>query len=144
MSCYRTSLEWARIQPVKAGSYNQRVIDGYRRRFQRLRALGIDVVLCLFHFTVPLWFEKEGGFESASDHFMRYGLDMIREFRDVVEAFITMNEPNVYAFCGYLIGRWPPHKNCRCVIPLFSTESPFYEEYSIATKRTIYLTTGMQ
>jgi beta-glucosidase len=71
-------------------------------------------MVTLHHFTNPLWFvrSKIGGWESkyAPDYFEEYTKRVVEEFADLVDYWITINEPMVYALSSYLVGYWPPEK----------------------------------
>ena len=69
-------------------------------------------MLTLHHFTNPLWFEDMGGFTSARsvEIFMRYAEKVIDHLGDLVDDYITINEPNVYATNSLFYGIWPPEK----------------------------------
>ena len=58
---YRMSVEWARIEPQE-GQWNPEAIAHYRREIQLMRDRGIEVLLTLYHFSHPQWFEDRGAF----------------------------------------------------------------------------------
>ena len=51
---YRFSISWPRVEP-QPGVYNEQAIHGYVEMARRLKAAGIDPVICLWHFTFPSW-----------------------------------------------------------------------------------------
>ena len=51
---YRFSIEWARVEP-KPGAYDEKAVRGYVEMVRWLKALGIEPVVCLWHFTFPDW-----------------------------------------------------------------------------------------
>lgn len=109
LNAYRLSLEWSRLQPTE-GSWDAAAAENYRQMLIALRAAGIAPYVTLYHFTVPQWFAAKGGWESTTAlvEFQDYVERVAAEFGDVVDHWITINEPNVLAFSAYLDGQWPP------------------------------------
>jgi beta-glucosidase len=105
----RLSLEWSRIEP-EPGRWNDAANARYRQMLEGLRARGIEPLVTLHHFTNPLWLEQQGGFanESVIAHFARYARHCVEVFGDLCDFWCTVNEPNVYATLGYLLGIFPP------------------------------------
>ncbi len=70
------------------------------------------VMLTLNHFTLPNWLAKKGGWESfrAPGYFERFVKKVVPELKDYVDLWITINEPGVILYCGYMAGVWPPKK----------------------------------
>lgn len=110
-TAHRFSVEWARIEP-EAGKFNEEAIAHYREVLLALRARNIKPFITLWHFTLPLWFSKSGGFErtDAPEVFARYSAFVVSRLGDLCENFSTMNEPEVFASNGWLRGTWPPFK----------------------------------
>ncbi|QQG43125.1 MAG: glycoside hydrolase family 1 protein [Candidatus Daviesbacteria bacterium] len=110
-NAHRLSLEWARIEPEE-DQFNQNEIDHYKQVLKSLKDQGFTVMLTLHHFTNPAWFAKKGGWESfgAPKRFERFVKKVVPELKDYVDLWITINEPGVLMFQGYLIGVWPPQK----------------------------------
>lgn len=108
---HRLSLEWSRIEPSE-GVFDQAEIEHYRRVLQSLKSKGFVVMLTLHHFSNPLWFAKKGGWESFSSpkRFDRYVKRVTEEFKDLVDLWITINEPTVYSSLGYITQEFPPQK----------------------------------
>jgi beta-glucosidase len=108
----RLSVEWSRVEPEQ-GRWDDVAIARYRQMLQGLRARGIEPLVTLHHFTTPHWLERQGGFgqEGAVAHFARFARHCAEVFGDLCDFWCTVNEPNVYATLGYLLGIWPPgHK----------------------------------
>ena len=116
---YRFGIEWSRIEPAE-GAFDLDVIAHYRDEIEYMISRGIRPMLTIHHFTNPLWFEDMGGFTSrrAVEIFMNFAERVIDEFGDLVEDYITINEPNVYATNSLFYGTWPPEK--RSLIALVS------------------------
>ena len=106
---YRMGIEWARIEP-RPGEFDDAAIGHYREELAYLRERGITPLVTLHHFSNPMWFETAGAFESAGsvDAFLRYVQVVVEGLGDLVDEWVTINEPNVYATSGYLFGDGPP------------------------------------
>ena len=109
IQCYRMGLEWSRIEP-EDGVFDEAVIARYREEIQALHEAGIPVLLTLHHFSNPMWLEDRGGFAVRDNItcFLRYVRKIVESVGDLVSEYITVNEPNVYAFNGFFQGIWPP------------------------------------
>lgn len=109
IQCYRMGLEWSRVEPMD-GFFDEKAIARYREEIQALKDAGIPVLLTLHHFSNPIWLEEKGGFAVRDNitYYLRYVRKMVECLGDLVSEYITINEPNVYAFNGYFEGSWPP------------------------------------
>ena len=105
----RLSLEWSRIEPQE-GRWDSAAIDRYRAMLLDLHRRHMKPVVTLHHFTEPLWFVERGGFAKTANirYFVRFVTRVVQDLRDVCNFWITVNEPNVYAIQGYLLGAYPP------------------------------------
>lgn len=111
MNCFRFSVEWSRIEPDE-GAWNVEAISHYKAYVAELKRRNIEPVLCLFHFTLPVWFANKGGFEKRSNvkYFSRFAAKILEELGTDIRYVLTINEPEVYAFESYWFGEWPPSK----------------------------------
>lgn len=108
---HRLSIEWSRIEP-QPGRFNARAFDHYEQVLLALRKRHIKPMVTLHHFTNPQWFAARGGWERADAPalFARYVERVARRYGKLVDFWITINEPHVYASNGYITGEWPPQK----------------------------------
>lgn len=108
-NAHRLSLEWSRIEP-RPGAFDAGAIAHYRRVLETLRARGLEPVVTLHHFTNPLWLARRGGWANPEvvERFTRFARRMAEAYGDLVRWWVTINEPNVYAFQGFLGVVWPP------------------------------------
>ena len=104
---HRMGLEWARIQP-EPGRFDPAAIEHYRHELGLLRDAGITPLVTLHHFNDPIWFDELGGFRGASPRFGDYVRHVVTELGDLADEWVTLNEPNVFAYLGHLTGEWPP------------------------------------
>jgi beta-glucosidase len=109
MNAQRFSIEWARIEPEE-GRFDEAEIEHYRQVLEALRERGLTPVVNLWHFTLPLWFSERGGFLSAGAHelFARYCHFVVERLGGYAHIWLTINEPEVWGFDGYLKAQWPP------------------------------------
>ncbi len=110
---YRMGIEWARLEPEDGGSgaplWDEGAWDHYRREIDALLAAGLEPMVTLLHFTLPLWLSRRGGV-CALDfpaRFGRFAAEAARRLPDV-RLWCTINEPNVVMFFGYVDGVFPP------------------------------------
>ena len=108
---YRFGIEWSRIEPAE-GAFDPEVLNHYREEIEYMISKGIRPMLTLHHFTNPLWFEDMGGFtnKKSVEIFMTFAERVIDALGDLVEDYITINEPNVYVTNSLFFGTWPPEK----------------------------------
>ncbi|MBI4307254.1 MAG: glycoside hydrolase family 1 protein [Chloroflexi bacterium] len=108
---YRLSLEWSRLEP-EPFRWAPEAVAHYRAVLLELRKRDIQPMVTLFHFTSPSWLAERGGWEApeAVEHFERYARFAGETFGDLVDLWVTVNEPAIYALNSYLQGLWPPGK----------------------------------
>jgi len=108
-SCHRLSIEWSRIEPEE-GKFDMNEINHYKKVLQSLHDNSITPFVTMWHFTLPEWFVKKGGFTKKENigFFVRYCSFVTEHLRGHCKNFATMNEPIVYSTMSYLWGQWPP------------------------------------
>lgn len=111
MKVYRMGLEWSRIEPGN-GVFDVAALRHYREEIGLLLEKGIKPLVTLHHFSNPLWFCREGEFETEKcvKYFERYTRYVVENLGDLISEYVTINEPNVYVTSGYFFGAWPPGK----------------------------------
>jgi len=110
-NAYRFSIEWSRIEPEE-GRFSDKAIAHYREILLELKKQGIAPAVTLFHFTLPLWLSRIGGFANKKSvkYFARFAEKMAHEFGQIVDLWITINEPQAYLLSGYILGVYCPGK----------------------------------
>ncbi len=110
-NAHRLSLEWSRIQPAR-GVWNVAALAHYRAVLQELRKRGLTSFVTLHHFTNPLWLTQRGGWRSARTPvwYERYVARVVSHLGDLVDFWVTINEPMVYALESFWHKRWPPQR----------------------------------
>lgn len=108
-NAHRISIEWARIEPEE-GKFDHEEIEHYRQVIKAMRERGLKPFITLWHFTLPIWFAKRGGFSTkdSPELFARYCRHVVEELNDEDIIWSTMNEPIVWSTFAYLWGQWPP------------------------------------
>lgn len=111
LNAFRLSIEWSRVEP-KAGKWDEREIEHYRQVLQALHRRGLTPFVCLWHWTVPVWFDEMGGFTQKANvaHFVRFAEKMAVELGEYMSYLIILNEPNTYIGQSYHLGEWPPNQ----------------------------------
>ena len=108
-NAYRFSIEWSRIEPEQ-DEWSTAALDHYRRQCAAAWDLGIVPMVTFHHFTTPAWLAARGGWEAADapERFARFCERAVAHLGDVIGWACTINEPNIVAFMGYLVGVFPP------------------------------------
>ena len=103
---YRFSVAWPRIQPEGRGAANRKGIDFYRRLVEGMLEREISPLATLYHWDLPQRLQDEGGWASREivDRFVDYAQLVFDGLGDLVDTWITHNEPWVTAFLGYGYG----------------------------------------
>lgn len=108
-SIVRIGVEWSRIEP-EPGEYDIEALERYAEEFRDLKAKGIEPLVTLHHFGQPLWFERRGGWTNPDivERFLAY-VDVVLDYLgELIDDWVTLNEPNVYASEAFLFGSQPP------------------------------------
>ena len=111
---YRFSVEWSRIEPEE-GEWSHAAVAHYRRQCEALRARGVEPTVTFHHFTTPRWVAAQGGWEdpATADRFAAFCGRLAGSLGDVIGRACTINEPNIVATMGWLLGLFPPGKSDR-------------------------------
>lgn len=112
LNTFRFNIEWSRIEPQE-GTFNVEALQHYRRYVKALVSEGLEPIVGLWHWTVPVWFEEKGGFSRSSN--LKYWRRFVEKVSDEldwshIEYALTMNEPNTYVAMSYIMGEFP-HRN---------------------------------
>jgi beta-glucosidase len=109
LTTYRFSVEWARVEP-EPGRFDAAALDHYAAMVDACVRRGVEPCVTLHHFTLPQWLAARGGFvdPGAPAAFGRYTREVVRAIGRDVPMWVTINEPIVYLYHGYIAGVWPP------------------------------------
>ncbi len=110
-NAHRLSLEWSRIEP-RPGEFSAEALHHYREVLEALRARNIEPVVTMHHFTNPTWVADRGAWENpeTADRFAAFAERVVDAYADLARYWVTINEPTVVAYQGYIRGEWPPGK----------------------------------
>jgi beta-glucosidase len=110
-NAHRLSIEWSKIEPQQ-GVFSREAIDHYRAVLSAARARGLKTFVTLHHFTNPLWASHQGGWtnDQMPKWFANYTAYAAVSLGDLVDYWMTINEPNVMVLTGYTVGLSPPGK----------------------------------
>lgn len=108
-NAFRFSIEWSRVEP-EDGEWNEEEIAYYCDVVAACREFGLEPVVTLWHWTLPLWAAEKGGWlwRGIMPRWVRFVERMAKEFGSDVKFWLTINEPTVYVGYGYLAGEAPP------------------------------------
>nr|WP_304502749.1 family 1 glycosylhydrolase [Caldalkalibacillus mannanilyticus] len=100
---FRTSISWSRLLP-DGEHVNRDAVLFYRDVLERLRENGIKPIMNLYHFDMPYRLYRKGGWENREvvEEFVQYAQTAFECFGDIVEQWVTFNEPIVPIEMGYL------------------------------------------
>ncbi|XP_055910675.1 myrosinase 1-like [Eupeodes corollae] len=108
---YRFSISWSRIFPNgDISSRNQKGIDYYNKVIDKLLENGIEPMVTMFHFDLPLDIQKIGGLTNDLfvQMFVTYATELFENFGDRVKLWLTFNEPHYFCKSSYADGFHPP------------------------------------
>ena len=113
-------VDWA----ARPGAFDEASFAHYRAELQLLGDKGIRPLLTLHHFNSPRWFEQRGGWLAgdAVTVFLRFVDQVVTSLGDLVDEFVTINEPNVFVTGAYVFGDFPPgHRSLREAMRAYAT-----------------------
>jgi beta-glucosidase len=122
LDTFRLGVDWSRIEP-EPDVFNDAELDHFVDVLDAVRAAGMQPVVTLWHWTVPVWVQQPdpdaaGGSvdllatddRAVVDHFEDFVRHVVPRIKDRVDTFTVLNEPFSIISVGYLDGRFPPGK----------------------------------
>lgn len=112
-TAFRTSIQWSRIFPEGRGEANLAGVAFYRQVFERIKSKGIHLMVNLYHFDLPFALQEQGdGWENKETvyAYRDYARFCFETYGDLVDQWITFNEPIVPVEFGYFYDAHYPHK----------------------------------
>lgn len=108
---YRFSIAWPRIFP-EPGKYNASGMEFYKALLAELKEKGIKACATLYHWDLPQWLQDIGGWEHRGcvDAFLEFAGKCFTELDDLVDMWITHNEPYCAAVMSNVLGIHAPGK----------------------------------
>ncbi len=112
-NAYRFSLDWAKLQAGPKAPFDPVQVKAYRDFMLDLKKRNVHLMLTLHHTLNPRWFAALGGWTKRENLplFADFVEQVIVQFGDLIDSWITFNEPNNYAGMSFLFGEWPPHRH---------------------------------
>ena len=111
----RLGFSWARLFPQGMDKeLNQEAVTMYHDIIDECLANGINPMMNIYHFDLPLWAAKKGGFPSMEvvEDYAQFARFIFKEYGSKLDYIVTMNEPQVPILLGYNADIfWPMHKN---------------------------------
>jgi 6-phospho-beta-glucosidase len=105
----RTSIQWSRLLDQN-GNINPEGEHYYHELFADAKAVGLEVFVNLYHFDMPTYLFRRGGWESREvvDAYAHYARLAFRSFGKEIRYWFTFNEPIVEPEQRYQNGIWYP------------------------------------
>lgn len=106
----RLSLAWPRIIKNIKGEINEEGVKFYRDVLKTCQQYGITPFVTIYHWDLPQYLEEKGGWlnEETCYAFEQYAKVCFEKFGDLIEYWVTFNEPKWFTFNGYMVGNYPP------------------------------------
>ena len=110
VNAYRFSVSWPRVLPTGAGVVNEKGFAFYDRLVDRLLERGIEPVVTAYHWDLPQALQDLGGWDNPSivPRFAEYVGLLADRLGDRVRTWVTLNEPQCFAFMGHGSGQHAP------------------------------------
>jgi len=110
VKAYRFSINWARVMPTGEGAVNEKGLQFYDNLVDELIANGIEPWPTLYHWDLPSALQDKGGWLNRDivKAFGDYAEVIAKRFKGRVTHFMTINEPQCVAQCGYQNGNHAP------------------------------------
>lgn len=110
VNSYRFSISLARIYPKDEYTVNEEGVKFYKELVDELSRLNIEPLCTLYHWDMPLWLHKRGGWKTqlAVEWFERYTKTMVEALSDKVNYWLTFNEPQIFVGHGCKTGEHAP------------------------------------
>lgn len=110
LEVFRFSVNWARIYPDGVGRINEAGIEFYRSVLRELKENGIKACLTIYHWDLPQKLQDKGGWANREivGWFTEYAKTLFSEYGDLVDYWITLNEPWCVSMLGYWTGEHAP------------------------------------
>lgn len=114
LKCFRFSISWSRIFPNGPETVCPAGLAYYRDVILHLRAVGIEPFFDLFHCDLPYWVIEKGGILHPDfiNWFTTYAKTVFLSLGDLVNYWVTVNEPSINCMGAYAEGTNAPfHKD---------------------------------
>lgn len=112
LKSYRFSISWSRVVPAE-GKINPEGLQFYSDLVDELCKNGIEPLVTVFHWDMPLWVYEKGGWLSRRivPLFADYTKAVVDALSDRVTYWMPMNEPQCFIMNGYMQGAHAPFQH---------------------------------
>lgn len=109
LNAYRLSVSWSRVQPAE-GQVCEAGLQFYKNLVSELLANGIEPLVTLYHWDLPVWVQEQGGWanEKIVPLFAEYTRIVVDALSDKAKWWFTINEPSNFIHNGYVTGAHAP------------------------------------
>jgi beta-glucosidase len=112
MNAFRIGLNWPVLRPEIRDDLwlEPTALAYYKDLLRAMKAQGMTTFVTLFHFCLPRELAAIGGWNNPKtvDQFVKFAEAVAAELGDLVDYWLTLNEPLVYVYHGWIAGKWPP------------------------------------
>lgn len=109
LKSYRFSVSWCRVMPAE-GQINPKGLAFYSDLVDELLKNGIEPLVTLYHWDLPLWVQEQGGWfsEKIVPLFRDYTRAVVDALSDRVTWWMPLNEPQCFIMNGHMVGAHAP------------------------------------
>jgi beta-glucosidase len=106
---YRTSVSMNRILKEN-GDVNQKAVAWYTNYFKGLKNAGISIYATLYHWELPLYLHKIGGWKNRKtvEIFVKHASAVVKYLGEYIDEYFILNEPWCASMLSYHIGGHAP------------------------------------
>lgn len=114
LRAFRFSISWSRILPQGKGGINPKGIAFYHNVIDTCIKYGIEPIVTMYHFDMPVALEKQGGWGNRESvrWFTYYAKILFSEYGNKVKYWLTINEQNVMIYLANKYSTLVIPKNC--------------------------------
>lgn len=109
LKSYRFSVSWSRVMPAE-GQANPAGLRFYSELVDALLEAGIEPLVTIYHWDLPLWAQRLGGWKSERivSLFADYARVVVDALGDRARWWMPMNEPSCFIMNGHMQGVHAP------------------------------------
>jgi beta-glucosidase len=107
---FRFSVSWPRIFPDGTGAVNEAGISFYRKVLACIHENGIRAAVTMYNWDLPQKLQDRGGWANREivGWFEAYAKLLYERLGDLVDVWVTLNEPYYISLFGYWMGEHAP------------------------------------